>query len=182
MMATGKSSVGRRLADHYGVALFDSDEWIEARTGRTVREIWESDGVDAFRTLESEALGHALASPSPVVIAAAGGTVLDPSNRSLLAAHTPVVWLRAEVATIVARLLDKQEEGEGGHRPLLGDDPARTVPALDAARRPFYSEVADLVVDVDQMTKDEVSRRIAAAVDALVPASSQATTTEVGGP
>ncbi len=164
MMATGKSSVGRCLAERLGVPLLDSDDWIERRTGRTVRRIWEADGVDAFRALEARALEEALAAPGPAVVAAAGGTVLSAANRQLLRAHSPVVWLRAEPATIVARLLDKDERGKGGHRPLLGDDPAATVPGLDAERRPLYAEVADAVVDVDGLSHDEVCTRVAAAV------------------
>jgi shikimate kinase len=112
-------------------------------TGRTVPEIWRADGEAAFRRLESQVLADALASTTPKVIAAAGGVVLDEGNRRLLKAHHPVVWLRAPVATLVTRV----RRGEG--RPLLSDDPAGTLTRLEAERRPYYEEVADLVVDVD---------------------------------
>ena len=76
MMGTGKTTVGTVLAQRLGRPLIDSDAEVEARTGRTVREIFETDGEAAYRALETEALVDALASPVPAVIAAAGGVVL----------------------------------------------------------------------------------------------------------
>lgn len=159
MMAAGKSSVGRRLAERRGWTMFDSDRQIEAETGRTVAEIWRTDGEPAFRALESRVLGAALASPEPRVIAAAGGTVLDPANRELLRRHHPVIWLRARPETLVGRL------GSATHRPLLDTDPAAVLVRLDAERRPMYEQVADLAVDVDDLTADQVAACIEAALD-----------------
>lgn len=167
MMATGKSSVGRILADRYGAELSDSDEVIERVMGRTVRQIWESDGVAAFRDLESKALSAALAKPGPGVVAAAGGVVLSEANRGLLRVHTPVVWLRAETATLIARLATLADGGVAGHRPLLGDNAAGTISALDAERRPFYAEVADAIIDVDDLSLTEVADAVVAAVDEM---------------
>ena len=116
MMAAGKSSVGRRLAECRGWEFFDSDRQIEAITGRTVAEIWRTDGEPAFRRLEAQVLADALASTRPRVIAAAGGTVLDPQNRRLMALHHPVVWLRARPETLAGRV------GSATHRPLLDED------------------------------------------------------------
>jgi len=161
MMATGKSSVGRCLAARMNCQLLDSDDWVEKTTGRTVRQIFESEGEEAFRALESQALAEALVTPGPVVVAAAGGTVLSPGNRRRLVEHDSVVWLRASVATIVGRLID---DTDSGHRPLLGDDVTKTVPDLVAARTPFYAEVADIVIDVDNLSHDEVCARVAAAL------------------
>jgi shikimate kinase len=156
MMGAGKSAVGRRLARRLGRPLLDSDRQVEETTGRTVPEIWRADGEAAFRRLESQVLADALASTTPTVIAAAGGVVLDEGNRRLLTAHHPVVWLRAPVDVLVARV----KRGDG--RPLLADDPAATMARLEAERRPFYEEVADLVVDVDNdHPADHVTERIA---------------------
>jgi shikimate kinase len=84
MMGVGKSTVGRMVAAELDRPLFDSDEMIEERTGRTVREIWATDGEPAFRTLETDTLLEALAEPEPSVIAAAGGVVLSERNREAL--------------------------------------------------------------------------------------------------
>ncbi len=150
MMAVGKTSVGRRLAHGRGWQFFDSDGQVEAITGRTVADIWRTDGEAAFRRIEAEVLADALASTTPRVIAAAGGTVLDPENRRLIGRHQPVVWLRARPETLVSRV------GSGTHRPLLDEDPVGALRALEAVRRPFYDEVADLVVDVDDLTPEQV--------------------------
>ena len=77
MMGSGKTRVGRQLATRLGVGFVDSDEQIERRYGRTVREIFEADGEPAFRKLEAEALAEAVGSTERSVIAAAGGVVLD---------------------------------------------------------------------------------------------------------
>lgn len=158
-MAAGKSSAGRRLAERRGWEFFDSDRQIEAMTGRTVAQIWRQDGEPAFRRLEAQVLADALASTTPRVIAAAGGTVLDPESRRLMARHRPVVWLRARPETLVGRL------GSATHRPLLDDDPAGVLSSLDAGRRPFYEEVADVVVDVDDLTADQVVECVEVALD-----------------
>ncbi len=67
------------------------------------------------------------------------------------------MWLRAEPSTLTARV------GDGAGRPLLGDDPATALAALDEVRRPFYAEVADVVVDVDGLPTGEVVDRVLAA-------------------
>jgi shikimate kinase len=159
MMASGKSSVGRRLAERRGWEFFDSDRQVEVMTGRTVGDIWRTDGEAAFRRLEAQVLADALASTTPRVIAAAGGTVLDAANRRLLELHRPVVWLRARPETLAGRL------GSATHRPLLDDDPAGVLKTLDANRRPYYEAVADVVVDVDDLSAEQVAACIEAALE-----------------
>jgi shikimate kinase len=159
MMAVGKTSVGRRLASLRGWEFFDSDRQIEAMTGRTVADIWRTDGEPAFRELEKQVLADALASTTPRVIAAAGGTVLDDANRRLMAEHRPVVWLRGKPEVLASRL------GSATHRPLLDEDPAGVLERLDSIRRPLYEEVADVVVDVDDLTVDQVVACIEAALE-----------------
>ena len=168
MMGSGKTSVGELVAERLGRPLVDSDAVIEARTGRTVREIFEAEGEAAFRTLESDALAEALAAPAPAVVAAAGGVVLDGANRALLQGEgdgdgvsvITVVWLDADPSVLAARV------EKGDHRPLLGDDPEAALVRLDRERRPLYQEVADHRVDVSGQDLAEVAE----AVLALVPA------------
>jgi shikimate kinase len=158
MMGSGKTTVGAELARRRQWDFVDSDAQVEARAGRTVAAIWAAEGEDGFRTLESAALAEAVASARPSVIAAAGGTVLDPGNRRLLARHRPVVWLRAAPDTLSARL------GDGAGRPLLSSDPAGALEALAAIRYPLYEDVADVVVDVDRLDPVEVADAIETAV------------------
>jgi len=158
-MAVGKTSIGRRLAASRGWEFFDSDRQVETMTGRTVAEIWRTDGEAAFRRLEAQVLADALASTTPRVIAAAGGTVLDEANRRLIRQHHPVVWLRGQPALLATRL------GAATHRPLLDADPAGALERLYAVRRPLYEEVADIAVDVDDLTPDQVVACIDAALE-----------------
>jgi shikimate kinase len=155
MMGAGKSAVGRRVAARLVRPFSDSDTVVEDRMGRTVGEIWRTDGEAAFRQLEAEALQSALADPTPSVIAAAGGTVLDAGNRAALDADDAVViWLRADPAILLGRVR------HGDHRPLLDDDPEGVLERLHQERLDLYAEVADAVIDVDDLDLDEVAARV----------------------
>ena len=155
MMGVGKSTVGRIVAAELDRPLFDSDEMIEARTGRTVREIWSIDGEESFRALETDTLLEALAEPEASVIAAAGGVVLSEVNRAALrSADAHVVWLLADVDVLVERVRN------GAHRPLLDDDPETVLRALYEVRAPLYQEVADAVVSVDHRSPHDVAKAV----------------------
>jgi shikimate kinase len=158
MMGSGKSTIGRRLADRLGWTYLDSDEVVERETGRTVEEIWKADGEAAFRVHETRVLAEALSSPEPAVVSAAGGVVLQPENRQRLRANGPVVWLRARVETLAGRV----RGGEG--RPLLAGDPEGALRRLLEERGPYYEEVADVVVDVDDLEPAAVVERVLEAV------------------
>jgi shikimate kinase len=159
MMGSGKTTVGKAVAQRLGWDFVDSDRQVEVREGRAVEDIWLHQGEHGFRELEVAALADAFASTGerPAVIAAAGGVVLDPRNRALLKQHPPVVWLRAEPATLAVRV------GTGAGRPLLAVDPAATLARLNQARSPLYAEVATAVVDVDQLSPADVVDRVIAA-------------------
>jgi len=152
LMGTGKSTVGRVLAQRLHRRLVDTDAEVEARAGRTVRQIFADEGEAVFRKLETEALAEALDSVPPVVIAAAGGVVLAPENRlALKRAAAKVVWLSADPSLLVSRAK------AAGHRPLLDADPAGVLEAMAVARQPLYREVAHVVVSVDGRSPSEVA-------------------------
>jgi shikimate kinase len=160
MMGAGKTTVGRALAARLQRPFVDSDQLIEAATGRTVREIWEEDGEPAFRVLETSALVDALSEPEPLVIAAAGGTVLRQENRDALErAHALVVWLRADPGALSQRVTTD------GHRPLLDGDPEDALRRLLPEREHFYAEVAHAVVDTDAASPDDVLAEVLAVVE-----------------
>jgi len=158
MMGSGKTTVGRLLARRLGWSHLDSDAMIEASTGRTVPEILRADGEPAFRAEESRVLIEAVRGDEAAVVSVAGGAVLDPGNRALLRDAGVVVWLRADVGTLAERV------GDGSGRPLLEDDPEGALLRLDAVRRPLYEDVADVIVDVDDLDPDAVVDRVAEAL------------------
>lgn len=150
MMGSGKTTVGRQLAARLGWAFRDSDSMVEASTGSTVAELFAAQGEAGFRSEESRVLAEALSRPGPAVVSAAGGVVLSPDNRALLARSGAVVWLRADPQLLVRRV------GSGQGRPLLDADPATALLELYEARRPLYESVAQITVDVDGRSPGEV--------------------------
>ncbi len=158
MMGAGKSTTGHLLAARLGWPFLDSDDEVIRLTGRTIPEIWKADGEAAFRAEESRVLAAATTSDGPVVIGVAGGAVLDAGNQSRIRQAGLVVWLRADVASLAARV------GDGVGRPLLEGEPAAAIRRLSAARAPIYTELADLTFDVDRMAPPQVVDRIVAAV------------------
>ena len=149
-MGSGKSSVGRRIAERSKRPFVDTDTRIERRAGRTIREIFATDGEDAFRDLETDVLTEALGAPESSVIATGGGIVIRERNRDLLATQQ-VVWLRASVETLSLRVASG-----ASRRPLLDGDVRGRLVELDGTRRDLYRAVASEVVDVDDRSLDEV--------------------------
>ncbi len=142
MMGSGKTTIGRRVAEHLHMSFVDTDDLVEVRAGRPVREIFAQDGEAAFRILEEDVLNEALSTESNLVIAAAGGTVLSESNRSLIKRQAEaVVWLDADVTTLSNRT------GRSSHRPLLDGDAATRLATLSEARRHLYESVATVRID-----------------------------------
>ncbi len=156
MMGSGKTSVGRRVAEALDRPLVDTDTLVEERTGRTVREIFEAEGEAAFRAIEADAVADAVAWPVPAVIAAAGGVVLYPASRDHLHEAGTVIWLSASPETLAGRVR------HGDHRPLLGDDPEPVLRRLLDERRGLYEALADEVIVVDDLTTEQVAECVLA--------------------
>ena len=152
----GKSTVGGLLADRLGVTLRDTDEDIESSAGKSVAEIFVDDGEQRFRELESGSVAAALAEHDGVV-SLGGGAVLDETTRKLLADHR-VVFLDVGLAEAAARV------GLGSARPLLLGNVRAQLKGLLDARRPLYRAVADVAIDTNTRTPEEVADRVLAAL------------------
>lgn len=137
-MGAGKSSIGRRLADRFGLAFVDADHEVERQTGVDIPTIFACEGEDGFRARERAVLA-ALLDGAGTVVATGGGAVLDADTRARLVARGFVVHLHADVTQQLDRL------ARDHRRPLLavGDRPAALL-ALAAVRDPLYAAVADL--------------------------------------
>lgn len=153
-MGAGKTTVGRLLASRLEWPFVDLDQEIEARAGRSIREIFAQDGEAAFRQVERELLVEAL-SHDPVVLAAGGGTLTFPENLEMTRARAMVVWLSPDFATLARRIGGKGKED----RPLFRDEAGAL--ALYRERLPAYSR-SDLRIDVaPEERAEEVAARIA---------------------
>ncbi len=152
-MATGKSTVGRRLAHRLGRAFIDTDKEIEAVTGKTVAQIFARDGAVRFRS-EEALLVKKLSAREDLVIATGGGIVLDPENVRLLKESGILIALSASPDVIYQRARGKKT------RPLLAKGDLREkINALLKEREDIY-KVAELTVNTGVCTVNETVEQI----------------------
>jgi shikimate kinase len=156
-MGAGKTTVGRVLAERWGLGFRDSDQDVEVAEGRTISDIFVDSGEAAFRSAEREAVATAL-SEHDGVLALGGGAVLDEATRSRLAGHR-VVFLRVGLSEAAQRV------GLGVSRPLLLGNVRGRIKQFIDERTPVYESVATHVVDTDGLSVDEVVERVRAAVE-----------------
>ncbi len=153
-MATGKTSVGRRLAERVGYAFVDVDDLIEAEAGKPIPRIFEEQGEPAFRTLEVRMIEKATRT-CRTVIATGGGAVVNPANMRSLKTCGIVIALTADPETILARA----GTGAGASRPMLRGDAKARICSLLAERAPAYAQ-ADVTLDTSRATVDEIADAI----------------------
>ncbi len=168
-MGSGKSSVGRRLSELLCCRFMDLDKVIESREGRSIPEIFASEGEAGFRRIEHEALNMVINSSSTdgdLVLALGGGTVMTTACAKLIHEHTFCIYLRASAETLASRLQD-----EAAGRPLLQspDNSDKTghetlhnrISGLMKLRAATYESVAHSVIDTDSKSIDEIAAGIA---------------------
>lgn len=140
LMGTGKSQAGRRLAQKLRLEFYDSDRLVEARAGRSIREIFETDGETKFRAFERDVMLDLL-NRGPCVIATGGGAITNYEILSTLKEKSISIWLKADIDEILERLKHDQD------RPLLkSGDPATVLAALLSQREALYNQ-ADLTIE-----------------------------------
>ena len=161
---SGKSTIGRRLAKALGVGLLDTDAAIEQQTGRTIADIFATDGEQEFRRIEEDVVRAALADHDGV-LSLGGGAVTSPGVCDALAGHT-VIYLEIGAREGVRRT------GGSTVRPLLAGDEAEKYSifkALMAKRVPLYRRVATIRVDTNRRNPGAVVRHILSRLQAPVP-------------
>jgi len=143
LMGSGKTTVGKRIAQELGYSFVDSDDVVASAAGKSVREIFAQDGEATFRKHESDAIRAVLTNgTASVVLATGGGAVISTENRALISEEAShVVWLDASVEDLVMRTKS------GAARPLLDGDAAATLQSLSSQRSAWYDEVATVRID-----------------------------------
>jgi shikimate kinase len=160
-MGAGKTTIGRHLATLLHKRFVDVDHEIEKRTGVTIPVIFEIEGEAGFRRRESAAIDE-LTRDRDIVLATGGGAVLLEESRKLLRERGTVVYLQADIETLVERTRRDR------NRPLLQtEDPRGKIEELLRQREPIYRDVAHVVVDTGQRAPSSVARDIVTRLKAL---------------
>lgn len=158
LRCSGKTTVGKAVAEGLGWEFVDCDEELVARAGRTIADIFAADGEGAFRALETEVLAD-LCRRDKLVLATGGGAVLDPANVRVMREGALVVHLDAPTDVLWRRMQTDPATGE--QRPALTDlDGKAEMEAVAAKRASLYEAARHLVVDTDEFGPDEAARRI----------------------
>ena len=152
-MGTGKSSVGRLIAEQLRFSFLDTDDTIESKVGKPIADIFEQRGEAAFRELERNLVTE-LASRTQTVLSTGGGLPVNLENLVSLKNHALVVCLWAGPEAIWERVRHQN------HRPLLKDaDPLAKIRALLASREPFYRQ-ADVLINTEMRSVKEVAQQV----------------------
>ncbi len=151
---TGKTSIGKRLAARLGMAFYDSDAMIQEENGKTVQEIVTAGGWALFRAEERKIIAG-LALQDRCVIALGGGAVLDRENLEAMKINGRILWLTADIDTILDRMA-KDDATSPQRPPLLGCDNITETTLLLEERTPIYQAAADLVIDTHGRMVDDI--------------------------
>jgi shikimate kinase len=153
-MATGKTTVGKILAQKMNYGFVDTDEVIENETGMKITQIFKEKGEEYFRKIEKETV-QKVSKQDKNVIACGGGAVLDPLNVKSLKTKGELVLLEASIEEIISRTKNDTS------RPLLwGKDSREKAIKLLESRNQTYHEVADLVIDTTGKDPENISKEI----------------------
>ena len=152
-MGSGKSTVGRLLAESLGCPFMDLDDLVVKKAGKSIPDIFAQDGEPSFRQLEARVLRQTVEKycENMAVLSLGGGTVMTPASANLLHEKTVCIYLRASLDTLFQRLA-----GQTAGRPLADDSMAARL----AAREPIYEETAHVTIDTDGLSPDEVADEI----------------------
>lgn len=160
-MGSGKTTVGIRLSWKLKMSVEDTDKMIERRAGKSISDIFATEGESAFRQMETNLLKEISEKNYSRILSVGGGTPVNPVNRPLLKKCGTVVYLRLQPETVYKRLKEDTQ------RPLLQcEDPLEKIRTLLKEREAAYAECADIIIDVDDITVDQVAEEILREVNA----------------
>ena len=156
---SGKTTVGRFLAEELMLPFVDTDQAVENQSGRAIPELFTSLGEKGFRDLETFAI-RSVSVQSPSVISLGGGAILRPENREILKATGFTVWLQASAEQLAARL--SEDEAQGKRRPSLTSlGTLGEIATVLKQREPLYRELSDLILQSATSSPIELAKQIA---------------------
>lgn len=155
---SGKTTVGRLVAQALDWLLVDTDDWIESASGRTIQQIFAEAGEQAFRDLEQTTIEQVASLNDSIVVSLGGGAILRPQNRTQIR-RGKCVWLDAPAEFLYQRICN--DPSSSTKRPnLTKSSGLDEVNEVLAVRRPLYAELANLTIDVVGRSADEIAREI----------------------
>ncbi len=158
-MGCGKTSVGVRLSYQMRRTMIDTDKWIENKQKMTISDIFDTYGEEAFRRMETECLKELIQTAERQIISVGGGLPVREENHRLLKELGKVIYLKVTPETVYLRLK------EDTSRPLLQvEDPLKQICTLMQKRAPVYEACADVIIEVSELSFDEIMNQIMAAV------------------
>jgi shikimate kinase len=160
---SGKTTIGGSIARTIGWSFVDSDALVIRKSGKSIQDIIDTKGWDAFRRMERSALKQICANDRQVV-ATGGGVVLDEANIRAMQASGMVIWLDAGAETIQKRML--QDESTENFRPALTDKGRMAeIEDMLLQRRPYYESASDFTINTDGIPVNEITRIILKKLD-----------------
>lgn len=159
-MGSGKTTFGKWISEKHGMKFIDTDEYIENKQGRLIKDIFRESGEEVFRDMETNAVRELIDNTTNTVVSVGGGLPLKEINRKLLRQLGCVVFLDTSVDELVRRL-DKDTS-----RPLLaGGDVRQKIESLMQARMEYYKEAADLIVTTTNNSFTDMYNTIVSAIN-----------------
>ncbi len=159
MMGTGKTAVGKILAQELKFTFVDLDCYLEKKTGKPISEIFHTEGEEAFRQMERNIKYDAIPNSSNLVIATGGGFPVDPENQEWMQSRGLIFWLQAEPETILGRLKNTQQ------RPLLPQPVQVSHIREILSKRTFVYKKANYYIQTDGKSVREIVREILKHID-----------------
>ena len=151
-MGSGKTTVGKILSSRLKYQFFDTDEEIKKKIGMSISSIFDEQGESGFRIIESQMLKELSIKPKSI-ISTGGGIVLMKENRVIMKNGT-CIYLNIDFEEQVKRLADSDD------RPLFSKNSDQSIKKTNAAREPFFLDLADIVVDTSNLNENEVAQQI----------------------
>ena len=155
---SGKTTIGKSIAMTIDWPFVDSDLLVIKESGKSIKDIVDTEGWDAFRHMERSALKQ-ICTDDRQVVATGGGVVLDEANIQAMKTSGMVVWLDATAETIQKRML--QDKNTGNFRPALTDKGRiEEIEGMLLKRTPYYESASDFYIGTDDVPGSEITKRI----------------------